>query len=289
MKQAVFFISTARCGTQWISQTLSNICGDTAEVVHEPIRYKYESRRFLRRYDLISDIGKIKKVREHTNYIKDTINKKYYIEIGFPSYAAIPFFKNEFNDRIKLVHLIRNPVYTAASMSTLDFYNPQRDYDSLNSHTLPYPTDQGVVQEYYSDWWDDMSIFEKCLFYWNEIQLYSMEINQRYYDTPFLTIRYEDLINEYKNTLKSLIEFIGIPLEGKLESRKKNKVDSYKGRVGHYIQWDDVFDHPQTEALALRYGYDLSDIDDSYIRRRYQFHRSKVKNVLAMLKRRVVG
>src|ERR1700761_5915285 len=96
----VAFLSTGRCGTQWLaSQFAANHPG--LGVGHEPIGVSYKPRRYFRGYDEPRAALAERAVRDHLAGIEAT--SRPYVETGWPLYAALPLFAARFPDRLRVV------------------------------------------------------------------------------------------------------------------------------------------------------------------------------------------
>lgn len=271
MCDIIFFQATGRSGTQWFAKQLQDVYSDLAEVAHEPIQYAWQPKRFFRRYSpaAYKEMQALPEVQRHLEHIEEISQSKTYVEIGFPSYAAIPALSERFGDRLKLVHLIRNPVLTAASQVTHGWYSNSKRPE-LAALVLPTPEDL-VQQWYYRENWHRLTQFEKCLFFWSEFHLHALELHSRYPDMPYHRIRFEDVFggNSPVDVLKQLIEFMGLPWREELESKVEQKEDKWSRKTSELGDWHDVYDHPQTLALSLQFGYNLELATEHELKARY--------------------
>jgi len=287
MNDIVFFQTAPRSGTQWFAKYLGEIYGDLAIVTHEPIGYAYRAQEYLRNYvpqALATECAETE-IRTHIDYIRAVARDRKYIEIGFPSYAALPALEREFRGQLKIVHVARHPVFNAASLVTHGFYRSRPD---LDRDVLPTPDDR-VAQDFYADQWESLSQFEKCLFFWSELHLHSLELRERYPEIPFLFLRFEDVFeNDHASeVLEELTRFLGLPWRAELAAKIRKNVDSHVHSVPRIIGWQKIYEHPQTLALAQRFGYELATVDSIRISSRYQVHSSAFGNVLHRAWRRV--
>lgn len=271
MYDIIFFQATGRSGTQWFAKQLQNHYGDLAEVTHEPIQYAYQPKHFLRRYDeqAYAEMLALPEVKKHIEYIESTTENKLYIEIGFPSYAAIPALYDKFGGRLKIVHLVRHPVLNAASQVTHGWYDPVRRQDMAEA-ILPTP-EHNVHQWYYKSKWNDLTPFEKCLFFWSEFHLHSLELHERFPAMEYSRIRFEDVFNSAHaaDTLHSLVNFIGLPWRDALTENLQQKADKWPRKIARLGNWQDIYNHPQAQALALQFGYDLDAVTNAELNDRY--------------------
>lgn len=271
MHDVIFFQASGRSGTQWFAKELQTVYGDVAQVTHEPIQYAYQPKTYLRRYDAASyaEMLAIPEVKKHVEQIEDISNDKIYIEVGFPSYAAIPALYEKFGRRLKLVHVVRNPILNAASQVTHGWYDPVRRRD-MTGAILPTPEDN-VNQWYYQAKWDSLTPFEKCLFFWSEFHLHALELHERFFAMDYLRIRFEDIFNSAQagDTLRRLVHFIGLPWRDALLDNLQQKEDRWPRKVARLDDWRDVYNHPQTLALALQFDYDLDITTGRELKDRY--------------------
>jgi len=263
-KTAVFFLSTGRCGTQWLQKTLAAAYTDTAVVTHEPVRGAYQPKLYLRAYDRLDELLSSEEVSNHLLYIRDTLKSKIYIETGWPCYPAIPLIIDQLDGRVRIVHLVRHPVYVALSLTTHRVYELQ----NWIAGTAISPFDQGVVQKELVDVWDTIGMYEKCLFWWTEINLYALELKERRPDIEFSLVRYEDLFGPGTQTLEGLIRFMSLAYDPAMEESRLKSVDRYHWK-SPVVDWELIFKYPRTVSLAEQLGYEFNDISPSHIATRY--------------------
>src|SRR5207248_3965232 len=108
----VAFLSTGRCGTQWLTAGLRELHPDV-EAEHEPIGPLYKPRRYFRRYGDPEAMLEVPEVARHLDRFGRT--PRTYVETGWPLFPALPLFGLRFPERLRIVHLTRHPVPTALS------------------------------------------------------------------------------------------------------------------------------------------------------------------------------
>ncbi len=168
MHTATFFIATARSGTQWVCHSLRTVFGDLLAIEHEPIKYAYSPKRCLRNPSALATLRTYPMVRRHLDKIHRTLKDRPYVEVGFPAFAAAPLLLEEFGSHLRLVHLTRHPLRTAASIVIHRWFDPRERPDIMADVALT-PTDHGVRLHHYAGRWPQMSPFEKALFNWTEV------------------------------------------------------------------------------------------------------------------------
>jgi len=296
----VFFISTGRCGTQWLASTLSKFYDDVAVVTHEPLGPHYEPSTFFRHFELGLDElrERISPLREHLENIQRVVDqdKLTYIEVGWPIYGVLPSILNHFaktigEDRIRLVHLVRNPVDTALSFCNGKWYEKEgeevtKDDEGraavlikyMKVHQLnPYKDNVFHKQEYQARW-SSMDALEKCLFLWLEVNRYAQEVFERFPHIAHHRVRFEDLVNGENNensALHTLSRFLDLPQREHIERAADTRVDTWKTRFGNALEesaqsqqqnsrrdkvsaehlYSVLDSHPKVVELARSFGY----------------------------------
>lgn len=262
---AIFFLSTGRCGTQWLRHALAATYPDDAVVTHEPVRPGYEQKTYLRAYDRLDELLSSEAVSKNLANIRETLKAKTYIETGWPCYPALPLIADRLGGRVKIVHLVRHPVHVALSLVTHHVYEGREDWVSRAELS---PFDPGVVQKELAGDWARMSPYEKCLFWWTEINLYALELKERLRDVEFLLVRYEDLFGPDAQAMEGLVRFMGLAYDPALLSLRSNNVDRYRMKSAA-VEWTLIFKYARTIALAERFGYDCRDLSAPQVAARY--------------------
>ena len=263
------FLSTGRSGTQWLATALATNYADRALVAHEPIGAKYRPRDYLRRYDRASEVESIPAVGDHLRAIETTIANREYIETGFTTYAAIPYFIERFPARLRLVHLVRHPVPTAMSLASQNLYDIAMRDDDFTRFGVIDPGDESAVQKHLRDSWSDMNGYERALFWWTELHLYAEEVRRRYPDVPFLRVRYEDMFDSASPALAELVSFVRLPWRESLKLERGRRVDLWRFALKEEVDWRRIERYPETVRLLGEYGYDLAGISAAELTRRY--------------------
>ncbi len=274
----VLFLSCGRTGTQWFADKLAQYYPDLAQVEHEPLGNSYLSVRFFRQKNAAVDTQALPEVAQHFKTIKATLNEKHYIEAGWPAYAAVPAFLKEFSTSFKLVHLVRNPVHNAASMTTLHFYNPRNAEERAFFNTyLLTPHRAHIRHAEYASIWDKLTFFEKNLFQWLEINSWGDELVRHNPQMSYHRLKYEDVFGASEVPLRNVLNFIGLPVRADMIAARLIRKDNHRSYTHHPIDPFMLKRHPQVIRLAEHYGYTQEDLfpDPEKIAQRY----SERKNV----------
>src|SRR5947209_20636317 len=95
------FLTTGRCGTQWLTATLSELYPHL-RVEHEPIGPLYAPRRHFRRWDDPERILDEPAVAEHLQGILS--EQTDYVETGWPLFPALPYLAQALPERLPVGH-----------------------------------------------------------------------------------------------------------------------------------------------------------------------------------------
>jgi hypothetical protein len=251
-----------------LCHTLRTIYGDLLAVEHEPIGYAYAPRRYLRNPAAGAELRQAPAVRKHLDDIHRTLKTKSYVEVGFPAFAAAPLLWAEFGERLRLIQLIRHPVRVAASIVTHRWFEPGYRAD-IKADIALVPTDPGVILRHYERRWAEMSAFEKGLFYWAEVHLYGLEVQDKFLPVPFLRIQLESLLTHMKSRAR-LAQFLDLPYRPEWNDAPNNKIDVYHRQTSTKIDSEGTRSLPEIANLAARFDYDIDAIAKWEIQHRYQ-------------------
>jgi hypothetical protein len=265
-----FVFSAGRCGTQWLARTLSEHYSDLAETQHEPLVHKYYPRRLLRSDVPLQDHPDFQVLCSHISHISTVIQVRSYIETGWPSFVAVPLFCRIFSDTVRVIHLTRHPVYSACSMVTHRYYESLRR-DGYTLHGFLQPFDMGVLFKHYAERWRGMSVYEKCLFHWAEINAYGLELRRSYEGSvPWLQIQMEQLLDPQNDRFAELLEFLGLPVRRGALAAVPKSFDQHQTHTDLTIHWEEIRDHPDFLDLAASLGYDAEAVSARRIEERYR-------------------
>ncbi|MDH3602305.1 MAG: hypothetical protein OEU26_22050, partial [Candidatus Tectomicrobia bacterium] len=108
MHWATFFISTGRCGTQWLAFHLQQHMADTAVVEHEPLQHYAPSHQLQDSEEAAGD--EVADTREHLERIEHILTQHDYIECGWPCWRALTYIQQRLQGRVRFVFLTRHPI-----------------------------------------------------------------------------------------------------------------------------------------------------------------------------------
>lgn len=262
----IVFLSTGRCGTQWLAAGLEALHPEVS-AEHEPVGPLYKPRRYFRRYSEPSAVLEVPEVARHFERV--ACEQRTYVETGWPLFAALPLFAERFPDRLRIVHLTRHPVPSALSHLAHQSYAGSPRDDAYTRWATLGAADPGVFQSDYGARWEAMSPYEKCLFWWTEVHLYGLELAGRLRGIPFMRVRSEELLGGSRATLERLLGFMGLPCRAGWLQHAGRVVDRWRHHTDARVEPLEVLSHPATVHAATKLGYDPGDIDRAALTARY--------------------
>jgi hypothetical protein len=263
----VVFLSAGRCGTQWLAANLADCYPGELEVEHEPLGPLYRPRRFFRRY---ADPGAILVVPEVRRHLERVARTPRYVETGWPVFCALPLLARRFADRLRVVHLTRHPVPSALSHLAHNSYASSPRDDAYTRLATLGPSDPGVFQPHYAEGWDELGAFEKCLFWWTEVNLFGLEFEERFAAVPFLRLKSEDLLGGERRAFERLVGFMQLRWDERLLERTGRRIDRWYHHTDRDLDPLAIRDHPKAIETAARLGYDAADFDLAALKARYR-------------------
>jgi hypothetical protein len=265
MTHAAFVLSTGRCGTQWLASHFKRAFAEQLSVEHEPLHIAYEPRKMLKRSEP-NDTSDPQKILDHADEIERRLMRGSYLECGHPCWSAIPFFARRFPGQVRVIHLVRHPAPTAFSGLTHLRYCPPLLPGIHQEKTPLSPTDEGVRFPEYRERWAALTPFEKCLYYWLEVNAFGVN-QQTQLGVPWLRLRYEDLFAG--DGLQRLTEFLELPVQQSTHLRIDQQVDEYRSLTNQLPDLRAIERHERVLELARKFGYDPLQVNESGLRRRY--------------------
>ena len=281
-KNAIFFLSTGRCATQFFADKLDQHYADLARVTHEPFSEHYHPRHYFASLHQGAKVELDPPLQQHIESIEETLEDKHYIETGWPAYGLLPYLVERFTGRVKVVHLFRHPLMVASSLLTHNVYDRGEWSDNMSI----LPSDLGVVQDYLAgDQWDKMTQFSKCLFWWTEINNFALEFHKSSTDLPWFSMRFEDVFSEEGSShLEDLISFLELPKREAFTNSLSDKVDQFPGLTYKKIDINEIKKYDESMRVMGNLGYILNDSVANEVDSRYK--RPFIQYVLQKLWRR---
>lgn len=204
-------------------------------------------KKFLRAEE-IRPVQLPPKVIDHFEFVRTVLKDKHYIETGWPWYSMAPILTRELTPHIvKIVHIVRHPVRVALSPTSHRVYDSDHPYFS---EAAIDPFDPGVVQKHLGKAWDSMTKYEKCIFWWTEINLYAEEI-KRTYSPEVLLIRFENLFATEGTALTSLSKFMSFDYMPSIEDARKIRIDNFRRHIWP-ANWRRILKYQETVDLSKK-------------------------------------
>jgi hypothetical protein len=211
-------ISTGRAGTTYLAHLLQAAYGRDFPVFHEDIPYyQAKPRRYLWHLDA-ADFAAMRRdpdVAAYLQRIAAITAERPYIDIGHVATPLVPLVIATFPGRVRLLHLVREPVTSAASAVTFSLYAADRDHlvgpDYKHHPMPPNPIESRCAHPEARASWPAMTPFEKNLWRWAEYNLLALEIHARHPEVPYLKIVSEELFGDDLGVARRVAAFYGLP------------------------------------------------------------------------------
>lgn len=251
MHKATFFLSTGRCGTQWLATHLAAACGDRAHVVHEPLPTEYKPRRMLAAAAGNSEIQPLPKAEAHVAQIARQLDERPYVECGHPCWSSLPWIAQRLADRLRIVHLVRSPGAMAKSWVSRGAHIPPM-LPHFPERELLSPFDEGSAFGEYRERWASMLPYEKCLIYWAEVNALGLRLEGRF-PGAWLRLRYEDLFRG--DGAARLLEFLGMETDPGFLSAREIREDQHRWEPESLCDERLIENHPRVREIARVFDY----------------------------------
>jgi hypothetical protein len=263
----VMVLSSGRCGTQWLTATLRDIC-PRLEVEHEPIGPLYAPRRYFRCWAQPDVILDVPEVGAHVRDLESRDGP--YVETGWPLFAALPLLARRLGPRLRILHLTRHPVPSALSHQAHKAYAGSPRDDAYTRLATLAPRDARVFQPDYAERWDALTPYEKCLFWWTEVHRFGLEFAELSGPIPFLRVRSEEMLAGDRDTLRAIVDFVGLSWDERWLELTGRRVDRWHHHSDDEIDPLLVMEHPLTLEVARELGYRAQDVDVAQLDARYR-------------------
>lgn len=244
---------------------------------HEPLIHDARPRHLFRCYDAeLQDLALADpEIGGFVRGVARTSEDKPVLLFGNTLSHLAPVFRRVLGDRLRLLHLHRDPVITAASIwvKTRPEWWHLRSYDEDPYGVRISPFDPHVRFVSYRDRWETLSLFERILYQWLERHTAALEAHDRMPGIPFLSLRSEDLFADPLATIDRLAEFVGLdpPERASREAPRRNATWDRTLEVRPIGDaWRAYRSHPEVLELAERLGHPHDPADLERQMERYQ-------------------
>lgn len=204
----------------------------------------------------------------HVEDIERRLETGPYLECGHPCWSSLPWLIDRLPGRIRIVHLTRHPVPTALSWLTHSAYVPPL-LPHLQERVLLAPFDPGAGFPEYQGLWRSLHPFEKCLYYWAEVNAFGLRLAGSA-GVPWFRLRYEDLFEGL--ALGDLLAFLDLPPREELLETRREVVDRHRF-VAPCAPPDLAVlgSHEPILSVARALGYDMESPEPLNFLGRYMF------------------
>jgi hypothetical protein len=262
----VAFLTAGQCRTRWLAIRFRELYSGL-KTMHHALGPMYKPRQHFRRYDDPEAMLEVPEIAEHIGRIERL--DRPYVETGWPLFAALPLFCKRLKGRLRVVHLTRHPVPSALGHLARRRYAGSPRDDAYTRFATLSAADANVFQSYYEGCWEQLSPYERCLFWWAEIQLFGLEFPGRATGVPFLRIQAEELLSGAREPLEQLLEFIGLEWNPLWLTDMPKLGDRWEAPPAGSVDALEVHRHPTAVEVARQLGYDISHLNVGELEARY--------------------
>lgn len=256
-RPVVVFLSTGQCGLQWLTSGLRAL-HPGLDVRHEPIGAQYKPRYYFRRYRDPESMLQEPEIAAHVREIDHS--RAQYVETGWTSFAALPLLADRLGERLRVVHLTRHPVPTALLNSAAELYADSSRDDTYTRYATLSARDRGVIQSHYSTCWEELSSYERCLFWWTEVHLFGIELPGMVDDMSYLRVKSEDLLSGDRTEIERMLDFMELEWSFGWLRHSRHQLDRWHEHGHDPAEALEVHRHPIAVEVARELGYDLSGL-----------------------------
>ncbi|MEO0999081.1 MAG: hypothetical protein AAFW69_00515 [Pseudomonadota bacterium] len=270
MGEAVFVLSTGRCGTQSLAAELRALAPE-AVIEREALGPHYLSRRVFRHPDPAAFLARAPEVAAKFDEIERVLDSgARYIEGGWPVYGWLPFLLERFAGRVRFVHMVRSPYDFAASCLTHRYFSTRADAYAAEAVLTGAPRVGDLALAGRAR---GFTPFERALFHWLELNAMVAEHHGKACFAGLF--RFEEINAPDDAARQALLSAI---LDRPVMPGPRARRDAFQGRLRVPLTLRDDALQDAVEALARRLGYGeaaLAPADDlGTLARRYRRRRS---------------
>ena len=206
--------STGRSGTTFLAHTLTATYHPEVDVFHEDIsEFQSNPRCYLWSLDE-RDFAPMRKnpiIAAHLARVQERSALRPYVDVGHTVTPLVSLLLATFPGRLRLLHLVRDPVEASASMAVRGMYHPRYEGMEGPAYNLPPdPCQTRCAHPEYASRWQVMTPFEKNLWRWGEYHLLAMAIHERNPEVPYLRLPSENLFKD-QSCSRIIADFFGLP------------------------------------------------------------------------------
>jgi hypothetical protein len=274
MKPIGLILSPGRCGTVSIRDFLAGLGGPSVRVYHERMSVaETRPREYFRAYT--PEIRKAQAGIPAVRALLDELDRdddRTYIETGWTAYPLAPLLIERYRRRIRVVHLVRHPILAAASHAVKGLYEEGREEELGVAPAELLPTSPRVFHPELAEHWAKMSLLERNLFRVVEINLFILELRERYPNLPWLELRTE---HYGSGTPARLADFFGLDGSAAESLLPRSNVTARLARGARSIgdEWRRAGALPWAAETTNRLGYGTGEQELSRLEQKMRRYR----------------
>lgn len=208
LKSLIFVATTGRSGTLTLVDIFNQL--ENCVALHEPYPAMHDNILHAAAYGNESAVEEFYKIRKSVNIRREAIGKEYYLEANHLFIKTfIEYAVEDFGDKIKVLHLVRNPTKVANSIYALQ---DQPGTIEGNRWWLDYRAPTNLIS--IADALDNDSEFKhpyyKALWYWFETESRVAAWQKKLPNIPFIFFKTESFNDTAK--LATLFKQLDIPV-----------------------------------------------------------------------------
>lgn len=189
------------------------------------------------------------------------------VDFGWTMRSLVPYFYDQLGNQLRVLFIHRHPVEVAASFKLIG------SYSIYNSSTWAItPNHPQAMFPQFSDRWTLMSAFERCLYYWLEVNASAIELSEKLPGLDIMTLSSTDLFQS-DEVLDDVVRFTGFdcyrrPLEKSLDRNRREVFLLERRPIKE--EWREYLRHPEIVEFAEGLGYDMSIENVEFLISKYQ-------------------
>lgn len=271
----------ARSGTTLLTTAFRDGWGDRVRAEHEPLHHAARLRHLFRCFDADRQDEALREpaIGNLVRSLVRSADSRPVLVFGNTLSHLAPVFHRVLGNRLRLLHLHRDPVHAAASIyvkTRPEWWSRVGRYeeDPYGLRITPFDPHARFVE--YRERWSSLSLFEKILYQWLERHAFALEAAERLPGVPFRSLRSEDLFANPDETIRDLAGFIGLdpPAPPTLGRARRNETwmrSLERQPLGE--RWRAYGAHPAVLELAAALGHTVDSDGLEAAMARYQLPR----------------
>ncbi|MDX2465027.1 MAG: sulfotransferase domain-containing protein [Porticoccus sp.] len=196
LKSFIFVATTGRSGTLTLVDIFSQL--ENCVALHEPYPAMHDNILHAAAYGNEKVVEEFYKIRKSVNIRRDAIGKEFYLEANHLFIKTfIKYAIEDFGEKVKVIHLVRNPTNVANSIYALQ---DQPGTTEGNRWWLDYRAPTNLIA--IPDMLDNDPVFKhpyyKALWYWFETESRIALWKKKLPNTPFVFFKTESFNDKDK-------------------------------------------------------------------------------------------